>query len=176
MGKPEIIGWEPDPNASPESQALWGLYDIGKDAGGWYFQRSGMGSRLHLPIASERAVMMRWLGMKPVYREREFRFVPDASGHQVTCKTCGETSWTGILPHDYARWHSRRYHGPKYAVSDTQGPMGSTLGLEPGKLAPQLVVQLEPEPEVEDDDLPCPHEITWMGSCVGCGFAIPEDW
>jgi hypothetical protein len=110
MGKPEIIGYQTDPNATREEQEHAELYEYGIDGGELYLRRNGSDVK-HYKQSEDWDVWMRWLGMKRVYKPREFHAKPAHGGYRILCKTCGTTTLTsGYLPHDSAKMHAEREH------------------------------------------------------------------
>jgi hypothetical protein len=114
MGKPEIIGYQIDP------ERRWSvprMPDITYDSDGIQIPCIGIDNHGE-PFETTRYLgddeidgFMRHHGMKRVYKPREFRAKPAYGGYRIHCKTCGTTTLTsGYLPHDSARMHAEREH------------------------------------------------------------------
>jgi hypothetical protein len=106
MGKPETIGYQND----PDNWSAPRLPDMAIDSDGFWIERPG---GVREPVEDVDG-FMRYHGYKRVYKPRNFRAVRETSGYHVYCKTCDDTSWTGIPPHDYAVWHTSRYHTARH--------------------------------------------------------------
>jgi hypothetical protein len=114
MGKPQIIGYKTDPNA-----AVWQL--IGAEQ--WSISFDSLnGEQLVMnrwpytvqPITDDnRTAIMRYIGMRPIYRERDFKatLYNNLEGCSLWCRKCGYRWSTHRLPHDSAGLHQRIIHG-----------------------------------------------------------------
>jgi hypothetical protein len=103
MGKPEIIGYQNDPNnwSAPR------LPDMAIDSDGFWIERPGGVRRLVEDVDG----FMRHHGYKRVYKPREFHAVPGGYGeYYVYCKTCPTHFATTLLPHDAAKLHTKVKH------------------------------------------------------------------
>jgi hypothetical protein len=160
MGKPEIIGYQHDPDNWSAPQ----LPEMTFAGGEIWVYRGGTPVRRIEP--HELDGFMRYHGYKRVYRERQFHAWPAFGGYRLRCKECDRTGLIGgdVLPHDYASKHQCT---PRYGTAEIV-QCGSTIGAHTASSA-SLAVQLP-----DDDDLPCTHEITWMGSCVACSHEVDE--
>jgi hypothetical protein len=109
MGKPEIIGFEHDPNRSEWKDAP---FEWITDAitGRELFSRGGYPMR-ELTY-DNRVEVWRGFGFRPTYKPRPFRAWPAFGGYRVYCKRCKTTTHIGVdhLPHDTASAHRCLYN------------------------------------------------------------------
>ena len=100
MGKPEIIGYRAD----PDNWSAPRLPEMTFDPDGmWVDGPAGVRE-----LIEDEDAFYRYHGYKRVYKPRNFSAHPrNNGGHYVHCKTCGGTSWTVLLPHDYAVMHAK---------------------------------------------------------------------
>lgn len=104
MGKPEIIGYQSDPNnwSAPP------MPSIAIDPDGLWVERPG--SRRYVP-PDEVDNLYRSHGWKRVYKPRKFHADVIGNGNYgLFCKFCGIYAETELLPHDAAKLHAERYH------------------------------------------------------------------
>jgi hypothetical protein len=110
VGKPEIIGWTSDPDATEEERQHAALYEYGIDGEELYLRRNGSNVK-HYKQSEDWDVWMRWLGMKRVYKPRNFRATPRSGGYLVYCEVCKINAYTDRhLPHDFAKIHAEKMH------------------------------------------------------------------
>lgn len=120
MGKPEITGWTTDPNATEEERQHAALYEYGIDGEKLYLRRNGSDVK-HYKKAEDWDVWMRWLGMKRVYKPREFHAgsAGENGSYRVHCKTCAiDFIAVNMLPHDAAKLHVESGHQSGISWSD----------------------------------------------------------
>jgi hypothetical protein len=114
MGKPEIIGYQNDPDNwdTPE------LPEMTFDSDGVSIPWWEIDSRTGMPFKTARRIepdamdsFMRYHGYKRVYKPREFRADPLGDGsYGVYCSTCVCYFQTELLPHDAAKLHAEVNH------------------------------------------------------------------
>jgi hypothetical protein len=121
MGKPEIIGYQNDPDNwdTPELPEM--TFDVDGVSIPWW----EIDDRTGMPFKTTRRIepdaldgFMRHHGMKRVYKPREFRADAIGNGNYgLYCKTCGIYAETGLLPHDAAKLHadSNHHHRPSWS-------------------------------------------------------------
>jgi len=109
MGKPEIIGFEHDP------ESLWPVdapYEWTTDTttGRETFTRGGY--PFYGMDDTNRVAVWKRFGFRPVYKTRNFHARYETGRSKgwlsVTCRTCNQTTatHTGYLPHDVAMRHA----------------------------------------------------------------------
>lgn len=110
MAKPEIIGYEPDPDADADAmrQAVRKRFEFGTDERGFYYAKKRAPHLKFHPQGDSRA-SMRLIGMRPVYRKRDFKatLYSNREGCSIRCRKCGYHWSTYRLPHDSAERHTR---------------------------------------------------------------------
>jgi hypothetical protein len=114
MGKPEIIGYEPDPDrywSSPSQPEM--TFDSDGISIPWQYIGSD-GRPFEAPrylTNTEVDQLMRECGMKRVYKERRMKAYAAHGGYRLYCKNCMTTTLTNAekLPHDTAIAHRCLY-------------------------------------------------------------------
>lgn len=109
MTKPEIIGYQTDPDrwwAMPQAP------EITMDSDGisvprpYWDRNGGMYEEQRYLDSDEVDRFMRDHGMKRIYRDRQFHAKPKYGGYLLYCRTCETNTLTsGYLPHDSALRH-----------------------------------------------------------------------
>lgn len=110
MGKPRIIGYETDPNATVGQLMDAEQWSISYDSLNGYQLVMNRWPYTVQPITDDnRTALMRYIGMRPVYRKRDFKatLYNDLEGCSMRCRKCGYHWSTYRLPHDSAERHTR---------------------------------------------------------------------
>ncbi len=115
MSKPQIIGYETDPNATNEQLSEAEFWDI-HGVGVWMEARMRSWPYSTVEINDDnRTEFFRAIGFRPVYQERNFRAeLRNSGGYDLHCRRCNTwETFTGrgpSGPHDMAAFHEKWFH------------------------------------------------------------------